>query len=629
MLRLKVLLVAMGLWLAMGSMPLSAQGAYEIPTIAKLEQGCSAGNAADCDELGMRHLRGDGTAEDPKKATSYFQRACDRGDARGCFNLGDSYQFGDGVPKDPAKAAAFYLRACDGREKRGCSELALSYLSGNGVERSEAKAALYADRSCTLNSPFGCAILGMAYADGVEGYPQDLAKAKDLLSDACHQKVDYTKKPDEAARLACPALAKVTGEPACFTMNWAAADASGVRIERHCFDAEAGWVTTVTQKAAPPAAAAAPPAPPPASTALNAGNAAYARKDYATAAVQFAKACDAGAVEACGSLGEMYATGQGVKANGKLAAPTLAKACDGGIAKACGTLGTLFDAGNGVSNNKERAFALFGSACAKSDMTACYHQGRLYESGAGVGGGRNLELAAANYQKSCDAGIADACAGLGNMYQTGVYFSQNDGKALSFFRLACTKSGSSGCREASSTQAKIERKAELEFATAAATMTSRAVNSPSCAKANQQDDDDLVVAEQYARQGIKLNDPYCMHMMGWVYENKQDYELAYRYYMAAANKGLASSIHNIGGFYHNGYYVETDYKEAIRWYQRSIDAARASGDTDLITLAEENIASSEEAMKPRSVYQSGPRCREVGVNPGGADSTLVFQTICD
>lgn len=264
MLRLKVLLVAMGLWLAMGSMPVSAQGAYEIPTIAKLEQSCSGGNAADCDELGMRHLRGDGTAEDPKKAASYFQRACDRGDARGCFNLGDSYQFGDGVPKDPAKAAAFYLRACDGREKRGCSELALSYLGGNGVERSEAKAALYADRSCTLNSPFGCAILGMAYADGVEGYPQDLAKAKDLLSDACHQMVDYTKKPDEAARLACPALAKVTGEPACVTLSVYGSPTGEVR--KHCFDAQAGWVTTVERGAAPVAARPAAPARQQAST---------------------------------------------------------------------------------------------------------------------------------------------------------------------------------------------------------------------------------------------------------------------------------------------------------------------------------------------------------------------------
>lgn len=457
MLRLKVLLVAMGLWLAMGSMPVGAQGAYEIPTIAKLEQGCSGGNAADCDELGMRHLRGDGTAEDPKKATSYFQRACDRGDARGCFNLGDSYQFGDGVPKDPAKAAAFYLRACDGREKRGCSELALSYLGGNGVERSEAKAALYADRSCTLNSPFGCAILGMAYADGVEGYPQDLAKAKDLLSDACHQKVDYTKKPDEAARLACPALAKVTGEPACFTMNWAAADASGVRIERHCFDAEAGWVTMVTQKAAPSAAAAAPPAPPPASTALNAGNAAYARKDYAIAAAQFAKSCDAGAVEACGSLGEMYLSGEGVTANVTRAAPLLAKACDARFAKACGTLGRLYERGSGVTKNKALAFKFYTIACNTSEISFCNDLGGLYESGEGTGAGPNVGQSEALYKKACDASISLGCYNLGTLYFSGPYTDESSAKATRWYQMACDKGDTRGCDQVALLASQKER----------------------------------------------------------------------------------------------------------------------------------------------------------------------------
>ncbi len=203
----------------------------------------------------MRHMRGDGTAKDPAKAATYFQRACDRGDARGCFNLGDSYQAGKGVPKDAAKAAAFYQRACDGREKGGCSELALSYLSGNGVKQSEAKAAIYADRSCTLNSPFGCAILGMVYADGVEGYPQDLAKAEELLFDACHKGSKYTEEPDEAARLACPAYTKITGEPACVTVG----STSTGEVRKHCFDAQAGWVMTVVQDAASPVAKVAAP----------------------------------------------------------------------------------------------------------------------------------------------------------------------------------------------------------------------------------------------------------------------------------------------------------------------------------------------------------------------------------
>ncbi|WP_298285678.1 tetratricopeptide repeat protein [Novosphingobium sp.] len=474
--RLKVLLAAIGLWFGMGPGSANAQsaGSFEIRTIAQLEQACLGGDAVDCDELGMRHLRGDGTAKDPKNATSYFQRACDRGDAPGCFNLGESYQFGDGVPKDPANAAVFYLRACDGREKKGCSELALSYRSGNGVERNDAKAALYADRSCALKSPLGCAILGMVYADGVEGYPQNLEKAKDLLWGACHEKVNYTKKPDEAAQLACPALAKVTGEPACMTLSVFGSPTGEVR--RHCFDAEAGWVTTVTQnkqddtdlarvnaaldevdrqRAAQAAAPSAPAAP--ATSALDAGNAAYARKDYAAAAGRFAKACDAGSVAACGRLGEMYASGQGVAANGKIAAPMLAKACDTGIATACGALGGLYDRGNGVTVNKALAFRLYDSACNRSVIASCHDLGRLYESGEGTGSGSNTARSEALYKRGCEANFVLSCYSLGSLFFSGGYSADGNSKAINWYKVACAKGYKPGCDQAQLLELQSER----------------------------------------------------------------------------------------------------------------------------------------------------------------------------
>jgi uncharacterized protein len=446
MVRLKVLMVAMGMGFAMASTPINAQsgGSYEIRAIAELEQACLGGDAVDCDELGMRHLRGEGVAKDPKKATTYFQRACDRGDARGCFNLGDSYQFGEGVPKDAAKAAALYLRACDGRDPEGCTELAMSHIAGDGVKQSEAQAALYADRACTLKNQLGCAILGAAYADGVEGYPQDVAKAKDLLFDACHKGTRYSQEPDRAARLACPAYTKITGEAACKTVG----SASTGEVQKHCFDAGAGWVTTVAQGAASPVAKAAvpaPTAPSPANVALSAGNAAYARKDYTAASGQFAKACDAGLVEACGALGEMYATGQGVAANGKVAAPMLAKACDAGIAKACGTLGGLYDRGIGVTGNKALAFRLFSGACAKADMAACYRQGALYFTGEGSDSGADYSKAASLFERACTAGVGDSCNALGYMYDIGRHFPENESKAVSFYSLSCSKGSKQGC----------------------------------------------------------------------------------------------------------------------------------------------------------------------------------------
>jgi hypothetical protein len=109
----------------------------------------------------------------------------------------------------------------------------------------------------------------------------------------------------------------------------------------------------------------------PVNVTVAAGNAAYARKDYATALAQFAEACDNGSVSACGSLGEMYVKGEGVSANGARAAAPLATACDGGIAAACGKLGILFDTGNGVNVNKARASQLYAQACKNGDKSSC------------------------------------------------------------------------------------------------------------------------------------------------------------------------------------------------------------------------------------------------------------------
>lgn len=181
-----------------------------------------------------------------------------------------------------------------------------------------------------------------------------------------------------------------------------------------------------------------------ASAGVAAGNAALARKDYTAAAGHFARACDAGSVEACGALGEMYSTGQGVTANGKIAAPMLAKACDAGIAKACGALGGLYDRGNGVTANKALAFKLYDVACSRSVMASCHRLGNLYESGEGAG--QDFARAAALYQGACTAGVADGCSSIGSMYAQGRHFRRDETQADSFFKLGCSRGSTTGCK---------------------------------------------------------------------------------------------------------------------------------------------------------------------------------------
>ncbi len=591
---------------------LSGGGGRAPESAVALQQKCDAGNAVACANLGFRHLRGDGLPKDAKQALTLFVRACDGGDAIGCTSAGDIHFSGEAVTRNLSKAAALYQRGCDGGDGEGCVALALSHGKGEGAAKDDARTALYADRACKLNNQLGCALLGLAFADGVEGYTKDTRRADDLLSTACLKGARFSERPDAASRVACPGLAKLRGEPSCITEVVVGAAES----KRHCYDDKAGWVTTVTPRAAAPSSRAVAPALPAAAAPAVAANAAnlagiqaYDARDYGTALMRYAEACDQGVATACGSLGAMYFKGTGVSRNGARAAAPLATACDAGQTYACAYLAVLYDNGDGVAANKVLAFRLYNSACLKSDMASCQKLGQLYERGQGTAA--NVAQAAALYQQSCSAGQADGCVSVGNMYANGVYFGRNEAQALSFFRRACTIGATSGCEQAGRVQSAMNRSTELAFAKAAASMPARVVGSAPCLKANQFGDGGLVSAEQYARQGVKQNDPYCMHIMGYVYEKKQDFELAFAYYTAAANKNFATSMHNIGGFYHHGQFVQRNYRTAISWYERALVVARAQGDSKLVELAKRNIEGSKFAMNPPPVQvQTRPDPRD-------------------
>lgn len=432
----------------------------------ELQTLCDGGNMAACGDLGVRYFKGNTVAKDLKKSAALFQRACDGGDAIGCFDLAESHRFGDGVTKSAAKAAGYYQRGCDGGDGVSCSELAILYNDGDGVKQDDGKIALYADRGCKAKNPLGCALLGAVYQEGTEGYSKDLKHAEELFTNACLANAKFSEKPDAASRIACPALAKLRGKPSCFS-EIVVGSPTG---KRHCYDEKLGWrQEDVAASPTAPVSQNALTAPPVdqvsrANISVNAGNAAYARKDYPAAAAQFASACDNGSVSACGALGEMYASGTGLARNGTRAAAPLAKACDGGITASCTKLAVLYDNGDGVSVNKALAFRLYNGACAKSDMVSCHGLGRLYESGQGTT--LNVAQAASLYQKACTAGVADACSNVGTMYANGVYFAKSENQADAFYKLACRKGGSRGCQLSENLLAAREERKERALALA-------------------------------------------------------------------------------------------------------------------------------------------------------------------
>lgn len=354
-----------------------AQGAYQPDTFtaAELEGYCDRGDEEACGDLGERHALGEaGATKDLKRAATFFTRGCDGGDAYSCRMLGFAYSDGEGVARDERKAAAFFQRGCDGKDGLACANLAAKYNDGLGVPKDEFKAVRLADLSCQYGSGVGCHIMAGVYLEGHPGYPKDLARAVDLYRDVC--------KDGKGLEASCKKLDTL------------------------------GYARVAARPAAPALKPA--PAPPPvvdkaaaANAATTAGQTAYARREFAVAAGQFAMGCDGGNVSACAALGQMYVAGEGLAANPSRAAGPLAQACDGGVTSACDSLGTLYSDGRGVKQDKPRALKLFEAACAKSYWRACYNMGLLNERG--VDRYPNGLEAMSNYETACKGGYADAC----------------------------------------------------------------------------------------------------------------------------------------------------------------------------------------------------------------------------
>ncbi len=79
--------------------------------VVRYSHGCSAGDASDCNMLGLRRQFGEGTPRAPEAAASAFDRACELGATIGCDNLAALYERGDALPKDETRAKAARARA--------------------------------------------------------------------------------------------------------------------------------------------------------------------------------------------------------------------------------------------------------------------------------------------------------------------------------------------------------------------------------------------------------------------------------------------------------------------------------------------------------------------------------------
>ena len=147
----------------------------------------------------------------------------------------------------------------------------------------------------------------------------------------------------------------------------------------------------------------------------------------------FQKACDLGG--SCTPIAVGYLNGDGVLKDVIKAKTILERDCEAGTGSSCYFLAGLYEDANGVERDMNRAAALLeeacvgGStpgcvksgrvaknqqACASGDGEACFNAGLFYQDNKGPLASviNNRVKARYHFQKACEAGHAEGCAGL-------------------------------------------------------------------------------------------------------------------------------------------------------------------------------------------------------------------------
>lgn len=104
-------------------------------------------------ELAMKHIYGDGVAEDNDLAAKLLTEAHDMGHIEATYNLGICYHYGFGADIDLAKAFELYLEAANADYGKGMELVGRFYNRGIYVEQNREQAEYWLRKAMKSSDP--------------------------------------------------------------------------------------------------------------------------------------------------------------------------------------------------------------------------------------------------------------------------------------------------------------------------------------------------------------------------------------------------------------------------------------------------------------------------------------------
>lgn len=166
-------------------------------------------------------------------------------------------------------------------------------------------------------------------------------------------------------------------------------------------------------------------------------------RSWRTAAKLFRDQCDAGFQPACHDWGWFLYQNKGFKADPKSGVSRWKKACDAGDLASCTTLGVLAaEGGAGVAANKKEAATYLDKACNGGFPEACYQKAQLEGSTWDVA--KRDEFLGAQ----CDAGHRMSCWSLAQSYLSGAATPPSATRLDALLARGCDTGNGNSCFEA-------------------------------------------------------------------------------------------------------------------------------------------------------------------------------------
>ncbi len=402
---------------------------------------CNVGMGDRCDDLAWLFHDGRATPRDDAQALAYEKKGCDLRSPMACNHLGLFLEQGWGGPADPSAAKEKYAASCSDGLEEGCLAMALM---STGSARSTRLEAV-----CNAGLPAGCYHRGRLLRTELKGDDgQELVQRAcgDGYAPACSYFGRWQSRSDDAETR----------------------DQTEGYLRKGCDGGDVKGCASLAE--------------------------ALARQGKLDDAAKLAnQACAGGVVRACRTLADLHT--RGAATEGPSVSPTelLERACDGGDRLACVQLGDAIRA-----REPGKAATLLQKACdvsgfEMSDLMSVLRDhtvrtgnlvaealpagGRIHELGtlSGLGGGATAhgtggsamgssapqrdtredrkKARRANLEDAFELASANSqagCASLGEMYEQGLGFVKDEGRAKLFYLVACSRGDGRGCTRAGS-----------------------------------------------------------------------------------------------------------------------------------------------------------------------------------